>query len=113
MASPAFTPYNVDYATLDFSGADTSGASSPIPSDTSESGFWNGLGGILNTIGTTVARDYSAIAGPQTVRPGSVVYNPNTGQAQYVGAFGAASNPNMLLLLLGIGAVALILLARK
>jgi len=103
-----FDPSTGSYAT-DPSVVDASGSDSSVGS-----GFdWSGLGDIFSSIGTAVSGTYrqvNAPTGPTVVRPGTVVYNPNTGQV--VGGGFAGLGSNSLVLLAG-AAILLVLLLRK
>lgn len=63
--------------------------------------LWAGLGGFFQNIGTTVSQAYSSISGPTTVKPGTVIYNPNTGTTTTAGITGNLTQGPGLLLLLG------------
>jgi hypothetical protein len=78
--------------------------------------IFSGIGGFftpsgITSIGGAIATDYHAIAGPTTVRPGTIIYNPN-GTTSVAGSVLGSGNSSVLLLL-GIGLLILFLILRS
>ena len=74
--------------------------------------MWAGLGDLFSSLGTTIAKDYTAISGPTTVRPGQLIYNPNTGQVTNTSQILPQGSGGMLILI-GIAILVVVLLLRR
>lgn len=99
---------NVDYSTLDFSGSGPTDATAASP-DSGDSTLTQ-LGGLFSSLGTTIAQDFSAISGPTTVKPGTVIVNPN-GTTSVAGAFPVSGGSGLLII--GIGLLFLLFLLMR
>lgn len=95
-------PTNIDYNNpADLSG----GTNGTVASADQGESTLTQLGGLFSTLGTTVAQDFSAISGPTTVRPGTVIVNPN-GTTSVAGSITSSSG----FLFIGIAFVLLLFL---
>jgi len=109
---PAGTPYGPQPAP-----AGQTGGPAPTPGATSGGVGLSGISGLFSAVGSAFSSGYKAVAGPTVVQPGpgTLVYNPQTGQLQSVAGIQAAGTASAIspLLLLALGALVIYMLLKE
>ncbi len=91
--------------------------SQPTAADSGGGGGWlSGLSGLFSSVGTAITQTYQAVNRPTTPVPvtaGGTYYNPQTGSFQTISGIGTQlGGSSGILLLLGFGLIAILLLRR-
>lgn len=103
----------MDFSGFEYAGPGDGTSSDPSTTDDGTDSTIAQLGGLFSTLGATVAKDFNAIAGPTTVKPGTVIVNPN-GTTSVAGGLGNLGSGGTGLMFLGLAIlIALILFMRS
>lgn len=90
----------------DSSGSDVTGGG-----DGGDSNYAQ-LGGLFSSLGTTISSVYRSVSGPQTVKPGTVIVNPNGTTSVAGSVFSGQGGSGLMFLGLALLVVVVLLMRR-